>query len=131
MTGSGSASLQNSKVSFRRMPHPQSSVHKDHLDISTITGAELGIIWGQRPGAAYRYELRLDSTGGKKIGSFDLKGAAITVSADKKQYTQTVKTRIEKVKDGQFHTIYLLNMGKVNELPAAPVSSLYIRFFNR
>jgi cytochrome c len=131
LTGSGSASLQNSKVSFRKMPGPQGSVHKGHLDLSTITGAELGIIWGQRPGAAYGYELRLDSTGGKKIGSFDLKGAAITVSADKKQYTQTVKTRIEKVKDGQFHTIYLLNTGKVNELPAAPVSSLYIRFFNR
>ena len=148
LTGSGTASLRNSKITFRHVDTLQKGFNRDHTDLSGIAKAELGIEWASQPVSSYLFELRLDSAGGKRIGVFDFSGVKAVPSADKKHYLQTVKAVIGPVNDGEMHHVYIINTGKNaigadgkngnagrgagegknSGLREVPVSSVFIRF---
>ena len=127
LTGSHSLSLRNSKMSFGRISGKQgySSYHDngttylkvpkemgwfstDSLDLSTIRTASLMVNWAKGPVGAYTFEIHLDTPGGEKIGSFTFQGDATGAQAKPKQYFNTLlSSRLEPVKDGQYHKLYI------------------------
>ena len=131
LTGSGSAALRSSRISFGHVGNLQTGLHKDLLDLSRVKGAELGIEWNRSPAAAYAFELRLDSARGKKIGGYDLAGAKVVASGDGKHYLQTMKAAMEPVEDGKLHNIYIINTGKSNGLPNDPVGRVTLTLLNK
>ncbi len=131
LTGAGSASLYNSKLSFRRTSSMKGPFHRDHLDLSGVVRAEMSISWNGRPGPAYHMEVYLDTITGKKIADIEFDGKGAVPSADGKQYTQTVKASILPVNDGGWHKLYIVGTKKETEAQNVPVASWYIRLLNR
>lgn len=154
LTGSGSVSLRNSRINFNHVTGLAAGFNRDHIDLGEVTHAELGIDWAKEPssaqpgsvssgsaqsglsrprsassGPAYAFELRLDSTGGKKIAAFNFAGVRTVASGDKKHFIQAVRSAVQPVSDGKKHHLYIVNTAKNNTLPNEPVSLVYIRFF--
>jgi glucose/arabinose dehydrogenase/cytochrome c551/c552 len=131
LTGMGSVSLRNAKLAFHHSGSLKGPWHRDHLDLSGIGHVELSVSWTGKPGPAYRIELRLDSAGGKKIGEIEIGGGGAKPSADKKDYTETVRAAIQPVAEGQWHNLYIAGVKKEANAPEVPVDSWYIKLLNR
>jgi glucose/arabinose dehydrogenase/cytochrome c551/c552 len=131
LTGYGSASLRNSKLLFRRTSSMKGPFHRDHLDLTGVTRAEMGISWNGHVGPVYHLEVHLDSATGKKIADFEFNGKGAMLSENGKQYTQTVQAPIMPVNDGGWHTLYIMGTKKEAAAQDPPVASWYIRLLNR
>jgi len=131
LTGVGSTSLRNSRLSFRRASSMKGPFHRDHLDLTGVVRAEMSISWNGRPGPAYHMEVYLDTITGRKIADIEFDGKGAVLSANGKQYTQTVRASILPVNDGGWHKLYIVGTKKEAEAQDAPVASWYIRLLNR
>jgi cytochrome c len=131
LTGGGSASLRNSKLSFHNTSSMKGPFHRDHLDMTDIVRAAISINWSGPAGTAYHMELHLDSAAGKKIADIGIDGKSGNPSADMKGFTQTVSASIQPVTDGGLHTLYITGTKQDAKAGEAPVASWNIRLFNR
>jgi hypothetical protein len=93
--------------------------HRDHLDLTEISHAEIGISWIGGSGPAYHMELRLDSATGKKIADIEADGNGVA------------RTPVLPVNDGGWHKLYIVGSKKDPEAKDVPVASWYIRLLNR
>jgi cytochrome c len=131
LTGSSSVSLQNSKVSFGKAMNIQGVSGLRDIDLESITRAELGLEWTKQPAHAYIIELRLDSAGGKKIGTFNIAGSKAQASENKVKYILACKSHVNPVRDKNMHSLFIINKTRpVNSSNETPLIS-YVKFFNK
>ncbi|OJW54703.1 MAG: hypothetical protein BGO55_15105 [Sphingobacteriales bacterium 50-39] len=107
LTGAGSASLRNSKLPFRRASSLKGPFHKDNIDLTEVTGIEVGVYWSGKPGTVYHLEFHLDSATGKKLGETTVRGYGKATSPDNKEWLETVKTSLTPVTDGVIHKLFI------------------------
>jgi len=131
LTGMGSASLRNAKLSFHGRSSMKGPFHRDHLDLTGIVRAELSITWNGHPGPAYHMEVRMDSATGRKIADLEFSGNAARAATDRKGFVQTVVAPVQAVNDGGWHNLYIVGTKKDPEAQDVPVASWYIRLLNR
>jgi glucose/arabinose dehydrogenase/cytochrome c551/c552 len=127
LTGVGSASLRNSRLSFRRASTLKGPFHKDNIDFTEVTGAELGIYWNASPGTAYQLEFHLDSATGRKLGEVMLSGSGKPTSPDNKEWLETAHVSLAQVADGAPHKLFITGSAAASATPQAGVTHWYIR----
>jgi len=125
LTGQGSASLRNSKLSFRRASSLKGPFHKDNIELTEVTGAEVGVYWSGKPGTAYHLEFHLDSATGKKLGETSLTGSGKATSPDNKEWLETVHASLAPVTDGAIHKLFITGTRPTRQAanPGAPATS--------
>ncbi|HVU55730.1 MAG TPA: PQQ-dependent sugar dehydrogenase [Puia sp.] len=124
LTGSGSVSLRNSRLPFRRASSLIGPFHKDNIDLTEVTGAEIGVYWSGKPGAAYHLAIYLDSATGKKLGEVNLTGSGKATSPDNKEWLETAHVKLLPVTDGAWHKLYIVgSRPTAASTPAAPANS--------
>jgi len=131
LTGMGSASLRNAKISFHGKASMKGSFHLDHIDLTGIVRAELSITWSGHAGPAYHMEVRLDSASGRKIADLAFSGKDAKATADGKGFVQTIFAPVQAVNDGGWHDLYIVGTKNDPEAQDVPVASWYIRLLNR
>jgi len=127
LTGAGSMSLRNSKLPFRRASTLKGPFHKDNIDLTEVTGAEVGVYWSGKPGTAYYLEIHLDSATGKKLGTVMLSGSGKATSPENKEWLETAHVSLTPVTDGAPHKLFITGSRPTrqtaNGSAAAPGSS--------
>jgi cytochrome c551/c552 len=131
LTGTGSISLHNSRLSFRRTSALKGPFHRDHIDLTGIAGVEIGAYWNARPGTACRIELHLDSAAGKKVGELNLSGSGKATGPDAKEWLETAHAPLTPVTDGQWHTLFITVVKKDTGAQDVGVTKWYLQMLKR
>ncbi|HRE51471.1 MAG TPA: ThuA domain-containing protein [Flavitalea sp.] len=127
LTGGATAVLRNSLMNFRPVKNikgftefnrngtrylaaPRSTgwFSIDSIDLNAVKSAELQASWTDTLRYGYRFELRLDSPEGRKIGE-----AMAPPSNAHKPATVVLPVKLETVDDGLFHDLYII--GRAND----------------
>jgi cytochrome c len=122
LTATSEVSLQSSQMNFNgsrdrkgfrsaydngvRMlvtPKGTGSFRLDSLDLTDVTQITLGSSWSKTLQNDYAFEIRVDGVDGKKIGQGTLK------KPSKESGESAVAMKIEPVKDGKFHNVYVVS----------------------
>ena len=120
-------SLRNSKLPFRRASSLKGPFHKDNIDLTEVTGAEVGVYWSGKPGTACYLEFHLDSATGKKLGTVTLSGSGKATSPDNKEWLETAHASLTPVTDGAPHKLYITGSRPATNTPDIGVTHWYIR----
>ncbi len=84
-----------------------------NTDLSSIRKVSIAAQWQHGPIAGYTFELHLDAPDGKIIGGYHFNGEpAVILSTGKtmgRPYQQIFTIKLEEVKDGQRHSLYIVS----------------------
>lgn len=89
----------------------------DSIDLTGITKAELMLGWQTPPTIGYKFELRLDSPDGQKLGE-------ATVKTNAKSVGFPLAINLSPVTDGKFHDLYVVSTSIGDESKLVAVQSI-------
>lgn len=81
----------------------------ESIDLTSITGATLNIVWGKPAQSGYSFELRLDAPDGKKLAAFILPGGGQSGNEQTPYISKALSSAFEAITDGKKHNLYIVS----------------------
>ena len=131
LTGTGSAELRNSRLYFGESHNLRGGADKSDVDLDGVKSAVLELSWTSAPVQVYQLALRLDSAGGKQIGTYDFKSSKAIPMDKGQRYVQRVSAPLEAVNDGRPHALYLVSTGSAGEAKQEPSVKVYLQLLQK
>ncbi|HUR11505.1 MAG TPA: ThuA domain-containing protein [Flavitalea sp.] len=137
LIGNSTIALANSKMNFRRVktmngyagmsvngmnlmvaPKTEGWFAIDSIDLTSVSGATIQVMYQQAPEFGFTFELRLDASDGKKIGEASLAGTPLPKGKENKPVNpdaigaKFLNFTFTPVTDGKKHNLYVVSKPK-------------------
>jgi cytochrome c len=84
----------------------------EDIDLTSISGATLMIVWEKPAQSGYTFEMHLDAPDGKLLGSFVLPGGGASGNETTPFMNKTLTSAFAAVTDGKKHNLYIVSRPK-------------------